>query len=425
MEALQKAKTEAARARSRYPGLRGYRGKADSSSYFTTADKWGAYQGFERPRSPLYMREWQTAWRDLDAALDPTPRAGERVFDEFLAMQGGYPTDHLDPSRLLSSRRPCELPETMRYWRDDPSTARNDVDAVASGRVPELRGTKYLTFVPDLGGWNNVRLSFENVLVLARSTGRTLVLPPPQTYYLLTACKRNCVFSMEQFLPALLDVPNLVITAKELMEVHLPRVRKQNRLHKPARYQKAAGDRAVRWPPPDNVTRFVDGCTPTHVSPDSCFPLYFWLEETFGLPDVVPDVGQQCIIWKSKDDGLDASAHAKKIHDFCASRTHLNGHLGATRTVVDGAATWGTDDAILHVRSSGVATHNHHLWKAKKPGEKQLEPARMGRFLAPWYTVQSHLDPAAANFYHRLVRDVVRLDEPRVARGAAHHTRAS
>ena len=50
------------------------------------------------------------------------------------------------------------------------------------GRVPRRR---YLTFEPDTGGWNNLRISFENVLVLAAATGRTLVLPPDQVMYLL------------------------------------------------------------------------------------------------------------------------------------------------------------------------------------------------------------------------------------------------
>ena len=36
------------------------------------------------------------------------------------------------------------------------------------GRVPPLNRDRFLTFVPDLGGFNNVRLALENVVVLAR-----------------------------------------------------------------------------------------------------------------------------------------------------------------------------------------------------------------------------------------------------------------
>jgi hypothetical protein len=42
-----------------------------------------------------------------------------------------------------------------------------------------------VTFEPDHGGWNNIRMSMEVVLVFAFVTGRTLVLPPEQPMYLL------------------------------------------------------------------------------------------------------------------------------------------------------------------------------------------------------------------------------------------------
>jgi len=48
---------------------------------------------------------------------------------------------------------------------------------------------RYITFEPDTGGWNNLRMSLENIIVLAAVSGRTLVLPPEQTMYLLDARK--------------------------------------------------------------------------------------------------------------------------------------------------------------------------------------------------------------------------------------------
>lgn len=44
---------------------------------------------------------------------------------------------------------------------------------------------KYLSFEYDNGGWNNVRMSLECLLVVAHAMGRTLVVPPQQHLYLL------------------------------------------------------------------------------------------------------------------------------------------------------------------------------------------------------------------------------------------------
>lgn len=46
-------------------------------------------------------------------------------------------------------------------------------------------GTQYLTFEPDAGGWNNIRMAMETVFALAVAMGRTLVLPPEKGMYLL------------------------------------------------------------------------------------------------------------------------------------------------------------------------------------------------------------------------------------------------
>ena len=67
----------------------------------------------------------------------------------------------------------------MAFWSDIPS------DASYKSPFLEEGEERFLTFEPDHGGWNNIRMGMETALVLAHSMGRTLVLPPPQRFYLL------------------------------------------------------------------------------------------------------------------------------------------------------------------------------------------------------------------------------------------------
>ncbi len=70
-----------------------------------------------------------------------------------------------------------ELAQEMIFWEDIPSDSEY--------KSPFYDEDKYITFEPDKGGWNNIRMAYETILVLAHATGRTLVLPPEQKMYLL------------------------------------------------------------------------------------------------------------------------------------------------------------------------------------------------------------------------------------------------
>ena len=68
------------------------------------------------------------------------------------------------------------------YWKRVPGD-----DKYESPITPHhgIHHDKYLTYEYDEGGWNNIRMGMECLIVLAHAMGRTLIIPPPQHLYLL------------------------------------------------------------------------------------------------------------------------------------------------------------------------------------------------------------------------------------------------
>ena len=93
---------------------------------------------------------------------------------------------------------PDEVARELVYWEDIPS----DAQYVSPFKKEGI--THYLTFEPDEGGWNNIRMALESVLGLAVAMGRTLVLPPEKEMYLLKKThgkhgKQKNTFSFNDF----------------------------------------------------------------------------------------------------------------------------------------------------------------------------------------------------------------------------------
>lgn len=95
---------------------------------------------------------------------------------------GGYSAED---KQLTKTTYPGVLP-SLQYWRASPTRPASPYPEFAVSSDPEKnKGTKYMTFETDLGGWNNIRLQVEICLILAHVTGRTLILPGAQVLYLL------------------------------------------------------------------------------------------------------------------------------------------------------------------------------------------------------------------------------------------------
>ena len=74
--------------------------------------------------------------------------------------------------------------DDLAYWNDPQGDL--DVDFVSPFASSDTSEKRYITFEPDRGGWNNIRMALEIVLVFSAATGRTLVLPPHTPFYRLT-----------------------------------------------------------------------------------------------------------------------------------------------------------------------------------------------------------------------------------------------
>ena len=70
-----------------------------------------------------------------------------------------------------------ELQLRMRYWQLDA--------LVDTGLYRQPLSDKYVLFLTDCGGFNNIRMVYEYAIIMAWITRRTLVLPPPSGWYLI------------------------------------------------------------------------------------------------------------------------------------------------------------------------------------------------------------------------------------------------
>jgi hypothetical protein len=92
------------------------------------------------------------------------------------------------PMTCITSFRPtCKINLYVRFWnrRFFPEDCYESPLRPAMKEKTPWDKQKYVVFEPDWGGWNNIRMAAETVMIFAHATGRTLVMPPTMKFYLL------------------------------------------------------------------------------------------------------------------------------------------------------------------------------------------------------------------------------------------------
>lgn len=82
----------------------------------------------------------------------------------------------------MDDARYQQVQEEIAYWRDIPGDSLTTSPYKCVGVEHTSQQKKYLTFEPDEGGWNNIRIALETVVAMAVVMGRVLVLPPSQEF---------------------------------------------------------------------------------------------------------------------------------------------------------------------------------------------------------------------------------------------------
>lgn len=78
----------------------------------------------------------------------------------------------------------CKMNPIVKYWDESTDCYISPLKGI-SGLSAPVEDRRFVVFQADQGGWNNIRMGLEAVILLAQVTGRILVIPPPAVLYLL------------------------------------------------------------------------------------------------------------------------------------------------------------------------------------------------------------------------------------------------
>jgi len=346
--------------------IRGYHGISMKNSFYGTLDYKCQMHGWAEPKGQGFSREFPVGWVGIDG--DEWVK-GERNQSEEKSMSDLNNSKSLqleEKPALVGAKRghvQCDLDvDDLVYWNDPQG--QSDV----SFRPPFASNTKrrqYITFEPDNGGWNNIRMSLEIFFVIAAATGRTLVMPPDAPLYLLNKDPSKKERGFADFFPIHTSNFNQkvpVISMEELLRLE----------------GGPGGAIPIPVDKKEALLKVQKQCRPRKADPLYCGTLFDFLRESGMVPNLDSNT---CLIFDEQVFQGGSLSDDSKIHvqKICQNRTSLS-YYDSTYS----------DALLLHFDSKN---RNHRL-------------------LLHFYTFIVFTNPKYDNFYKRFVRDFVHYLDP-------------
>mmetsp|Transcript_10298 Transcript_10298/g.20656 ORF Transcript_10298/g.20656 Transcript_10298/m.20656 type:complete len:584 (+) Transcript_10298:79-1830(+) len=266
----------------------------------------------------------------------------------------------------------ADISSLVSYWDDPLSDADRSfrspfLDNPLTTTVDKRSNTKpkrYLSFEPDLGGWNNIRMEFEIMLVFASATGRTLIMPPDTPFYLLQRDSKVRHRGFRHFFHEFDDVID-TLTTEEFYKLEV------------------LGKNSYSLPSDEEVlsklVTSLSKCNNRKKSETSCSVVFEHLSE---IADFVPDWHGEhhCLIMDDKNWFKDAQTETtEEIKRFCGTRDPA-----FYNTTIH-------DAPLLHFRTGGLHKET--------------------RLLSQFYSFIHFTSPRVGNFYKRLIRNRCRYSD--------------
>jgi len=150
--------------------------------YFLLLQKWSALSIQKQATMTSGLDNFAISNNDKSKTIASGSSGSDRKLSQLSCAKYGGPSD--------------AAASEMVYWEDI------EIDAKFISPFKRKDTTQYLTFEPDLAGFNNVRMGVETVVALAHAMGKTLVVPPDRTIWAMDSAEseQKNAFSFDEIL---------------------------------------------------------------------------------------------------------------------------------------------------------------------------------------------------------------------------------